>query len=139
MPPQELTALLHLFLSPATDPLQDTYQQHASKLRKLAAAAVETAEKACLSHVSNEGELVMGDTALQDKVARAAYAAAAVDRLTAQVKPTPSTCNSNLCRTDAVVGGMSADAVVFNFRLHEGVVRLACDMRFAAACALRGF
>lgn len=88
MPPQELTALLHLFLSPVSDPLLSTYQQHASKLRKLAAAAVETAEKACLSHVSSEGELAVVDTAVQDKVARAAYAAAAVDGLTAQVKST---------------------------------------------------
>ena len=92
MPPQELTALLHLFLSPATDPLLSTYQQHASKLRKLAAAAVETAEKACLSHVSSEEELAVVDAALQDKVARAVYAAAAVDGLTAQVKPTLGNC-----------------------------------------------
>lgn len=60
-------------------------QQHASKLRKLAAAAVEAAEKACLDHISSDGAAVVTDTALQNKVARAAYAAAAVDGLTAQV------------------------------------------------------
>ena len=60
-------------------------KQHQHWLRKLAVTAVESAEGACLAHIRTEGELTSIDAALQEKVVKAAYAAAAVDGMTAQV------------------------------------------------------
>ena len=85
VPVHELIAVLHLFLSPATAASQNAYQQYSQKLGQLASAAVEAAEKACISHAASKGQLAVVDPVLQDKVVRAAYAAAAVDGLTAQV------------------------------------------------------
>lgn len=85
VPVEELIAVLRLFLSPATAASQNAYQQYSQKLGKLASAAVEAAEKACISHASSSGQLAVLDPVRQDKVVRAAYAAAAVDGLTAQV------------------------------------------------------
>lgn len=89
MPLQELVALLHLFLSPATDPMQQEYQQHSTKLHSQAAALVTAAEKAFADH-GNSHSSAAPDTALQDKITKAAYAAAAVVGFTAQVSAFPN-------------------------------------------------
>ncbi len=64
-------------------------QKHRNRLRTLAVTAVEAAEKACEAHIQTEGELSTIDAGLQEKVSRAAYAAAAEDGLTAQVRLRP--------------------------------------------------
>ena len=87
MPKGELVAILQLLLSPATAAMDSQFRQHSTRLRNSAVVAVESAEKACLAHIRSEGELSTIDTALQDRVVKAAYEAAAVDGLTAQVFP----------------------------------------------------
>ena len=59
----------------------------------MAVASVEAAESACLAHIKAEGELSVVDQTLQDKVARAALEAAAVDGFSAQVTPTKAATN----------------------------------------------
>lgn len=85
LPRRELTPILQLLLSPATPALEGHCKQHHHWLRNLAVTAVESAESACLAHIITEGELTSIDDALQEKIVKAAYAAAAVDHLTAQV------------------------------------------------------
>ncbi len=85
LPREELIPVLQLLLSPATSALEGNCKQHHQWLRKLAVTAVESAESACLAHIRTEGELTSVDEALQERVAKAAYAAAAVDQMTAQV------------------------------------------------------
>ena len=65
--------------------MQTKFKHHRTRLRALAMTAVTSAEEACIAHITTEGELSPTDDALQDKVTRAAYAAAAVDGLLAQV------------------------------------------------------
>ena len=65
--------------------MQAKFKQHQTRLRTLAMTAVTSAEEACMAHIRTVGELSPTDDALQDKVTRAAYAAAAVDGLLAQV------------------------------------------------------
>lgn len=60
-------------------------KQHHDWLRTLALTSVEAAESACLAHIRTEGQLSCVDDALQDKIAKASYAAAAVDRMTSAV------------------------------------------------------
>ncbi|KAL0021610.1 hypothetical protein WJX79_005995 [Trebouxia sp. C0005] len=84
LPREELIAILQLLLSPATPAMEGHCKQHQHWLRKLAVTAVESAEGACLAHIRTEGELTSIDAALQEKVVKAAYAAAAVDGMTAQ-------------------------------------------------------
>ena len=62
-------------------------KQHSSRLRASATSAVAAAEEACMAHIRSKGELSPTDDVLQEKVSKAAYAAAAVDGLTAQVHP----------------------------------------------------
>lgn len=78
--------MLQLLLSPATPSLAASCKQHSSRLRGLAASAVESAEDACMAHMKANGELSPTAADLQEKVSKAAYAAAAVDGLTAQVQ-----------------------------------------------------
>ena len=85
LPRGELIPILQLLLSPATRAMEGHCKQHHHWLRKLAVTAVESAESACLAHITTEGELTSIDDALQEKVVKAAYAAAAVDQMTAQV------------------------------------------------------
>ena len=85
LPRGELIPILQLLLSPATPALEGHCKQHHHWLHKLAVTAVESAESACLAHITTEGELTSIDDALQEKVVKAAYAAAAVDQMTAQV------------------------------------------------------
>ena len=61
-------------------------KHHRSRLRASATAAVVSAEEACLAHIQSQGELSPIDSTLQEKVSKAAYAAAAVDGFTAQVQ-----------------------------------------------------
>ena len=86
LPRAELIPILQLLLSPATPAMEGHCKQHHHWLRKLAVTAVESAESACLAHITTEGETSIDD-ALQEKVVKAAYAAAAVDHMTAQVHP----------------------------------------------------
>lgn len=99
IPLQELVALLQLFLSSPSEFMQHHYQQHTAKLNKLAAAAVEAAEKASLAHSNKQQSEAVPNTALQDKVAKAAYAAAAVAGLTAQVSCLPTLIMKGFCST----------------------------------------
>ena len=85
LPRRELISVLQLLLSPASPALEGHCKQHHHWLRSLAVTAVESAESACLAHITTEGELTSIDDALQEKVVKAAYAAAAVDHMTAQV------------------------------------------------------
>ena len=85
LPRAELIPILQLLLSPATPAMEGHCKQHHHWLRKQAVTAVESAESACLAHITTEGELTNADDALQEKVVKAAYAAAAVDHMTAQV------------------------------------------------------
>ncbi|DBA75343.1 hypothetical protein WJX77_005717 [Trebouxia sp. C0004] len=84
LPRGELIPVLQLLLSPATPAMEGHCKHHHHWLRKLAVTAVESAESACLAHIRTEGELTSIDDALQEKVVKAAYAAAAVDQMTAQ-------------------------------------------------------
>ncbi|KAL3134098.1 hypothetical protein ABBQ32_008522 [Trebouxia sp. C0010 RCD-2024] len=84
LPEQELLSILQLLLPPVTPPLAASCKQHSSRLRALAASAVGAAEEACMAHIRAKGELSPTDAALHVKVAKAAYAAAAVDGLTPQ-------------------------------------------------------
>lgn len=61
-------------------------KQHHDWLRTLALTSVEAAESACLAHIRTEGQLTCIHNALQDKIAKASYAAAAVDRMTSAVQ-----------------------------------------------------
>lgn len=87
LPEQELLSILQLLLPPVTPPLAASCKQHSSRLRALAASAVGAAEEACMAHIRAKGELSPTDAALHVKVAKAAYAAAAVDGLTPQAPP----------------------------------------------------
>ncbi len=84
LPRAELIPILQLLLSPATPAMEGHCKQHHHWLCKLAVTAVESAESACLAHITTAGE-TSSDDALQEKVVKAAYAAAAVDHMTAQV------------------------------------------------------
>ena len=85
LPEDELLSILKLLLSPALPSMLTKFQAHRSRLRQLAVKDVTSAEEACLAHIRSQGELSPTDGALQDKVSRAAHAAAAVDGLLAQV------------------------------------------------------
>lgn len=79
-------SILQLLLSPASPSLSAKCKHHSSRLRSSATAAVASAEQACLDHITTQGELSPVDGALQEQVSKAAYAAAAVDGLSAQVQ-----------------------------------------------------
>ena len=85
LPEEELLSILQLLLSPATPAMSAKCKHHRSRLWASATAAVASAEEACLAHIRSQGELTPVNDALQGKVSKAAYAAAAVDGLTAQV------------------------------------------------------
>lgn len=79
-------SILQLLLSPTTPSISAKCKHHRSRLQASATAAVASAEEACLAHITSQGELTPVDDALQEKVSKAAYAAAAVEGLTAQVQ-----------------------------------------------------
>lgn len=86
LPEEELLSVLQLLLSPATPSMSAKCKHHCNRLRASAIAAVASAEEACLAHIRSKGELTPVNDALQEKISKAAYAAAAVDGLTVQVQ-----------------------------------------------------